>query len=78
VSKLLKRASSSLLGNVVLVEVLFSAPLCLIFLSQSYAEKTLTVSWTAWLIVVWAAMGAAAAVVFWYAVSLPLIKSRGK
>jgi len=78
VRNLLKRASSSLLGHVALSEVAFSAPLFLIFLHQSYTEGTLTVSWAAYLFLLWAGSGAGAAAAFWFIVSLPLIKRTSK
>jgi hypothetical protein len=78
VRKLLKRASSSFLGNVALWEVLFSAPLFLTFFSRSYTDGTLSAGWAAHLLLVSAGLGAVAATVFWFAVALPLIKSRSK
>jgi len=78
VRKLLKQASSSLLGHVALSEVAFSVPLFLIFLGQSYTEGTLTVSWAAYLLLVWAGGGAVAAAAFWFTISLPIIKGRSK
>jgi hypothetical protein len=78
VRKLIKEASSSLLGHVALFEVAFSAPLFLIFLGQSYTEGTLTVSWAAYLLLLWAGMGAVGAAAFWFIVSLPLIKRTRK
>jgi hypothetical protein len=78
VGKLLNRASSSLLGHVALSELVFSAPLFLIFLGQSYTEGNLTVSWAAYLLLVWAGSGVVGAAAFWYVVTLPLIKRTGK
>ena len=76
--KLLKRASSSLLGHVALCEVVFSAPLFVIFLGRSYTEGNLSVTWAAYLLFVWAVAGVVSAVAFWFMVSLPLKKGLGK
>jgi hypothetical protein len=73
---LLKRASSSLLGHIALIETLFSLPMFLYFLVQSYAEAELTVSWGIYLAVVWASFGVVGAALVWYSVSLPLIRRR--
>ena len=75
---LLKRASASLLGNVLLWEVIFSLPLLLIFSWRSNSQGTLTFEWAIRLVLVCAVMGALAAICFWYLVALPLIKGRDK
>jgi hypothetical protein len=71
-----KRLSSSLQGHIVLSELLFSLPLFLVFLIQSHSEGSLTVKWALYLAMVWAAGGVLGGAIFWYAVSLPLIKGR--
>jgi hypothetical protein len=73
---LVKRVTSSLRGHIVLSEVLFSLPLFLVFLFQSYFDGALTLEWGIYLAVLWAASGVLGAVCLWYLVSLPLIKSR--
>lgn len=73
---ILKRATSSLIGYIAVWEVIFALPLFLVFLFQSYSDGTLTVEWTIYLALLWAALGAAGGTFFWYLVSLPLIRGR--
>ena len=73
---LLKRASSSLLGNIILWEVGFALPLFLAFVLKSNSEGTLTFEWTIHLAIVWSILGVLAATTFWYFVALPLKKGR--
>jgi hypothetical protein len=72
----LKRATSSLLGNILLWEVVFSLPLFLIFLLKSNSQGTLSFGWAIHIALVSALVGALAATCFWYLVSMPLIKGR--
>ena len=69
-------ASSSLLGHVVLFEVILSLPLAIVFFVLNYSQGTLTVAWVFYMATIWAAFGALVAVLGWYIVSLPLIKLR--
>jgi len=73
---LLGRMSHSLLGHIVLAELLFSAPLFIFFAYQHFEEGTLTVAWAAYLAAVCVSFGAAGAALLWYAVSAPLIRAR--
>jgi hypothetical protein len=72
----LKRASSSLGGNILLWEVGFSAPLFLAFLFKSNSEGTLTFEWAIHIGLVAAVVGALVATCFRYFVALPLKKGR--
>jgi hypothetical protein len=74
--KLLKRASSSLMGHVALFESFFSLPLSLIFLRINYLEGTLTPLWALRVILVSAVGGVIPALVLWYTVTSPLVKRR--
>jgi hypothetical protein len=69
-------ASSSLLGHVVLFEVILSLPLSIVFLELNYSRGTLTVPWALDMSVIWGTLGVAVAVLGWYTVSLPLIRLR--
>jgi hypothetical protein len=73
----LKWAATTLLGHVVVVEVLFSLPLSLMYLYMNYTDGTLTTGRAIWLILVGAVIGPVAAMFFWYTTSLPMIKRRG-
>lgn len=75
-SSWLKRASFSLRGHIALFEAAFSLPLFTAFLWRNYSEGTLTLAWVLYLVILWAALGAVGAVVFWYTVTAPLIKRR--
>ncbi len=72
----LKRAGSSLLGNILLWELVLSMPLFLMFLLKSNSQGTLTLGWAIHIALVSSLAGALAATVFWYFVALPLIKGR--
>jgi hypothetical protein len=69
---------SSLLGHVVLMQMCFSLPLLLFFLPTIYLQGNLTVAWALYMAVVFMILGAVCAVLFWYTVTLPLMKRRGK
>lgn len=73
----LKKGNPTLLGHVVLFEVIFSLPLFLFFLSTRHARGTLTLDSGIYLAFIWAAGGAVVAVLFWFTFSLPLMKRRG-
>jgi hypothetical protein len=72
----MKWKMSSLWGHIAVFEAIFALPLFLFFLSQTYSQGTLTVDWTIYLAILWTVLGAVGGAFFWYAVSLPLIKSR--
>jgi hypothetical protein len=72
----LKWASSSLLGHLVLVEVVCSVPLCLVLLDLNYEDGTLTAGWALWIFSISALAGVIGAALVWYTISLPLIKRR--
>ena len=69
-------ARSSLLGHMVLFEVILSLPLSIVFLELNYTQGTLTAAWAFDMAIIWIALGAVVAVLGWYTVSLPLIKLR--
>ena len=72
----LKRGNPTLLGHVVLFEVIFSLPLFLFFLSTRHSQGTLTLDSAIYLAFIWAGGGAVMAVFFWFTFSLPLMKRR--
>ena len=72
----LKWVGSSLLGHIALSELLFSMPLFLLGLSLNYSEGTITVAWSFYIAIVCALGGIIFALLFWYTVSVPLIKRR--
>jgi|HubBroStandDraft_4_1064222.scaffolds.fasta_scaffold40940_2 hypothetical protein len=75
-SSWLKRASFSLRGHIALFEAAFSLPLFTVFLWRNYSEGTLTLVWALYLVILWAVLGGIGAVIFWYGVTSPLIKTR--
>jgi len=76
---LFKWGSSSLPGHIVLWELIFSTSGFLFFVAQSDSAGTLTLRVVLWTAFVWGAAGALAAIVFWYAVTLPLlVRRKGK
>jgi hypothetical protein len=72
----IKRASSSLGGNILLWELIFSLPLFLIFLWKNGSEGNLTFGWAIHIALACSVMGALAATFFWFFVALALSKSR--
>jgi len=73
----LQWGSSSLLGHIVLSEALFSVPLSILFCYSNYKEGDLTGRWALHILLTNAIFGIVFAVIFWYFVSLPLLKKRG-
>jgi hypothetical protein len=71
---LLKRASSSLRGHIALAEIFVGLPLGVLFIYQNYMQGTLTFQWALWCVFLGAAAGLIWAVIFWYTLSLPLLK----
>jgi hypothetical protein len=69
---------SSLPAHIVVFEGVFSLPLFVFFLSQTYREGTLTLSWGLYLLMVWVTLGAVGGAFFWYAVSRPLTRRRSE
>ena len=67
---------SSLLGHVVLMQLCFSLPLLLVFLPTISSQGTLTVAWVLYMFFAFTTLGAVCAVLFWYALTLPLMKNR--
>lgn len=65
---------SSLGHHVLFWELVFALPMFVIFLHVIYSEGTLTVAWAIWMAFGWSILGAAAAVIFWYAAVLPMTK----
>jgi hypothetical protein len=76
-NRFFKWGSSSLIGHVVLFEVICAAPLLSFSIGTMYSEGTLTVLSTLYMAVVCSVLVAVGAALFWYTFSLPLIKRRG-
>jgi len=76
-NKLLEWGSLSLLGHIVLSEVLFATPLSILFLYLNLKEGDLTPGWALHIVLTDAAFGVVVAALFWYLVSLPLLRKRG-
>ena len=66
--------SQSLLGHVVLFELIVSLPWLVWFFASNYAEGTLTVSSTLQFIAEAVVVGAAVAFAVWHTITLPLIR----
>ena len=71
---LLKRLASTLLGNVVLFQLMFSLPLFLTLWLQNYAEWT--GSWTIYALFLCLVGGVISGGVFWFVATRPLLKRR--
>jgi hypothetical protein len=70
----LKWFSSTLRGNVLGFELFVALPAFLVLLSQNHTQWT--AGWTAYAVLLSAAMGALCGVVYWYVVTRPLLKRR--
>jgi len=75
-SNLFNWCCSSLLGHVVLMQICFSVPLLLFFLPTIYLQGNLSIAWALYMVFVFLGLGAVCAVLFWYAVTLPLMRNR--
>lgn len=72
----LKWASTSLIGNIVLLELFAGMPLFIAFLYLNYSEGTLTMTWGLLIAVVSGLIGVAGGLFSWFTVAQPLIKRR--
>ena len=75
-NRFLKWCCSSLPGHLVLIQVCFSLPLSAFFIPTIYLQGGLTVAWALYMVFACMVLGGVCAVMLWYAVTLPLIKSR--
>jgi len=66
--------SQSLLGHVVLFELIVSLPWLVWFCASNYAEGSLTVSFALQFIAEAVVVGAAVAFAVWHTITLPLIR----
>lgn len=76
-SKFFRWGSFSLPGHIALFEIFLGMPLFLTFSWLNYSEGTLTAGWAVYVAFICSVAGFVSAVLIWYAISLPLIKSRG-
>ena len=72
----LKWASTSLPGNIVLLEIFTGVPLFFAFLYLNYSEGTLTVMWAVLIAIVSGLAAAVIGVLGWFTVAQPLIRRR--
>ena len=72
-------ASHSLIGHIVVFQVVISLPLIVRHLAQDYSEGvSLSAGRVAFVALAWVAAGLVIAVAGWYTITLPLIKARDK
>lgn len=76
IKKFLKWASFSLVGHVVLFELLVSVPAFCVFLVLIYSEHELTAIWALYVAFFCSFAGGLIATLFWYTLSRPLIKTK--
>jgi peptidoglycan/LPS O-acetylase OafA/YrhL len=76
VSKFRKWASTSLIGHIALLQLIFALPFYLIFLRRIYLQGGLTVGWGLYMACVVTAASVVSATLIWYTVSRPLIEGR--
>jgi hypothetical protein len=77
-NKFFKWGSESLLGHIVLFEALCGTPLWSFGIATMYSDHTLTVAWALYITALCIVLVAIGAGLFWYTISLPLIKRRDK
>lgn len=73
-----KWCSSSLIGHLVLFQLICAAPLSAMFILKMSSEHTLTVSSAFFIAAMCSVLFAIVAALFWYTLSKPLISSRSK
>ena len=76
-NRFFKWCGSSLIGHVVLIQLICAVPLSLMFILVMASEGTLTVAWGLFVVLLDAVLFAIGAALFWYTYSKPLIKRRG-
>ena len=74
----MKLKMASLGGHIAVFEAIFALPLFLLALSQAHSRGYLTVDWVVYLVILWTVLGAVGGAFFWFAFSLPLMKSRNR
>jgi len=75
-SRLMKWASSSLLGHVVLCGTAWAGPMALLGMGLNYYDGTLTVGWALQITLGCILGGMVLGVVLWFTLTVPLAKSR--
>jgi len=74
ISALIKRASFSLTGHIVLFLISFGGAESLLFIWTDYSDGILTPYRVLWILFVTCVLAVVGAVLFWYTVSKPLIR----
>ena len=78
ISRLIKWGSTSLIGRVVLLEVLAALPLLLLAFADMTSEGTLTLARATRVVVVCVGLTAISVIAIWYTIMLPPRKSLGR
>jgi uncharacterized membrane protein YbjE (DUF340 family) len=76
-NKLFKWGRASLVGHLVLFEMLAGLPLFLFSLITMFTQSTLTLVWALKIGLLCMVVVAIGAALFWYSISSPLMKQRG-
>ena len=76
VAILIKKASFSLRGHVVLLQIFCGVPLAVLMIWLNYDEHTLTFLWALWCALVASLSAVVCAVGFWFTFSRRLIRKR--
>ncbi len=77
-NKFFKWCSSSLIGHLILFQLICAAPLSVMFILMMSSEHTLTVGRAFFITAVSSVLFAIGAALFWYTLSKPLLSSRSK
>jgi ABC-type transport system involved in cytochrome c biogenesis permease component len=70
----MKWVSASLIGHVVLLELIYAIPFMFTFIVLNYSQGTLTAAWAAYIVIGSVALGAIGAVFIWFTITLPRIR----
>jgi hypothetical protein len=77
-NRFFKWCSSSLIGHLILFQLICAAPLSVMFILNISSEHTLTFGRAFYIAGLCSVLFAIVAVLFWYTLSKPLISSRSK
>ena len=75
-NRFFRSASFSMVGNIVLAELLVAAPLLLLFTITFHFDGTLTLGWFFYMAFISAVAGAVLGLLVWFTVARPLIRRK--
>ena len=74
---LLRRGLLSLVGHIVLAEIIFSVPMAAMFLFDDISQGELAAPWTLYSLFMWGVVGAVLGTSVWFTMTRPYLPARG-